>query len=80
MLLRHALAAMAGQHDHVVHVDQRPAGEGREAFDAVDQADGLRAVVGQHAEGLRPRRQRRRQAGQHLRAPAACRRRPGSRA
>src|SRR4030095_9615110 len=39
--LHDAPAPMARQHDHVVHVDERPAGEGGEALHAVDEPDGL---------------------------------------
>ncbi|MDV7389746.1 hypothetical protein RZS08_00270, partial [Arthrospira platensis SPKY1] len=50
----HAAPTVAGQHRHVVHVDQRPALEGGKPLDAVHQPHRRIAVEGQHAEGLRP--------------------------
>ncbi len=46
---------MTGEHNNVMHIDQRLAGKGGEAFKTIDKAYGLDAVKRQHAEGLRPR-------------------------
>ena len=56
--LTNALTAVVRQNCHIMHIDQGPAGESREAFDAVDQPHGYGVVLarkGKHTEGLRAR-------------------------
>jgi hypothetical protein len=47
------VAPMAGKDHDVVHIDQRTAGKGGKALDAIDQADRLLGVKRQNAESLR---------------------------
>ena len=72
-----AAAAEIVVHDDVVHIQQRPAGEGRKAFDAIDQAGRawLALVIQPRDEGqdVRPAAQLGRQA-----RPQALRRQMGT--
>ncbi|MNE83407.1 hypothetical protein D3C80_1802200 [compost metagenome] len=58
---------MSRHHRHVMNVHQRPAGKGREPFQAVHQPRRLAIDKGQHAEGMRPPGQLLRQLRQQVR-------------
>ncbi|MNY04727.1 hypothetical protein D3C86_1374220 [compost metagenome] len=51
-LLAQAQAAKFFHHRHIVHIDQRPAGKGREPLEAIDQPGRLATDKGQHAESV----------------------------
>ncbi len=50
--LAQAQAAKFFHHRHIVHIDQRPAGEGREPLEAIDQPGRLATDKGQHTESV----------------------------
>ena len=52
------LPPVAAPHDHIVNVDQWPAGKGRKTFYAIDQPDRLLPIQRENAERLGPRSQR----------------------
>ena len=54
----YALPPVAAPHDHIVNVDQWPAGKGRKTFYAIDQPDRLLPIQRENAERLGPRSQR----------------------